>query len=64
MVFMYSEAHTRYTGIIITDTGVHQILKVTKYTGILQNSMHNSYKPQTTNVIISYAVFSSSAIIL
>ena len=27
-----------YTGIIIIDTGMHQILKITKYTSMLRNS--------------------------
>ena len=42
--FLRDLKHTQYTGIIIIDNDIHQILKVTKYTGILQNSInHNPY---------------------
>ena len=41
--------HTQYTGIIIIDS-MHQILKVTKYTGILQNSISH---PFLLHIIVS-----------
>ena len=34
--------HTRYTGIIIIDTSMNQILKVSKYPDTLQNSSSKS----------------------
>ena len=33
----------RYASVIIVDTGMHQLLKVTKYTSILQNSCMCTY---------------------
>ena len=46
--------HTRYTAFIIIDTRVHQILKVTKYIGILQNSTIHTY---ALMIMLSQSIF-------